>query len=431
MTFTELESIAIVSTRPPSPSPPPSPSATAMIADSDSASYPPENTGETAARPKKMPELTLQTKTFSKARLPFYLPVPDFKKWAGVSSSSSSSSNSTTYSTFSLSSPAVVHVSSSGTAAAAVDASKDEDDARLEKLLSLRQRRRRTSSSSTSSSKRQSRRLFDALFSAAKFALFRWISFLVSLFRSSEKAHSSPCPSSSSSSSSASSSSSSSSSPSTQLLIEYASLLPPPSPTSALRLAALPRKTLILDLDETLVHSIHGAPGGGGRRPVHALPSPISVGVGFRFKVWIDARAVTFSVFQRPHVDRFLDVVARWYDLAVFTASLQSYGNAVAETLDAGRGILPVGRRFFRQHCDVVDGGFTKDVGRVEPDLKRVVIIDNSPAAYRRCADNAIPIASWFCHPDDTALLDLLPFLDALRFVDDVRSVLSCKKWNQ
>jgi len=40
-------------------------------------------------------------------------------------------------------------------------------------------------------------------------------------------------------------------------------------------------------------------------------------------------------------------------------------------------------------------------------------------------ADNAIPIRSWFNDPSDTALLNLLPVLDALRFVSDVRSVLS------
>ena len=40
-------------------------------------------------------------------------------------------------------------------------------------------------------------------------------------------------------------------------------------------------------------------------------------------------------------------------------------------------------------------------------------------------ADNAIPIKSWFSDPHDTALLDLLPLLDALRFTNDVRSVLS------
>ena len=40
-------------------------------------------------------------------------------------------------------------------------------------------------------------------------------------------------------------------------------------------------------------------------------------------------------------------------------------------------------------------------------------------------SDNAIPISSWFSDATDTALLCLLPLLDALRFCNDVRSVLS------
>jgi CTD nuclear envelope phosphatase 1 len=41
--------------------------------------------------------------------------------------------------------------------------------------------------------------------------------------------------------------------------------------------------------------------------------------------------------------------------------------------------------------------------------------------------DNAIPIEGWMSDPNDVALLDLLPFLDALRFCHDVRSVLSLR----
>jgi CTD nuclear envelope phosphatase 1 len=42
-------------------------------------------------------------------------------------------------------------------------------------------------------------------------------------------------------------------------------------------------------------------------------------------------------------------------------------------------------------------------------------------------ADNGIPIEGWISDPLDESLLDLLPFLDSLRYVDDVRSVLSLR----
>ncbi len=130
---------------------------------------------------------------------------------------------------------------------------------------------------------------------------------------------------------------------------------------------------------------------------------------------------------------------------------MEIYGTAVADKLDRGQGMLT--RRYFRQvwnmflflicnllfqHCTMDYGGYTKDLKAIHPDLSSILILDNSPGAYRRFPgiycfkfqnrfyflDNAIPIKSWFSDARDTCLLNLLPFLDCLRFTNDVRSVL-------
>lgn len=59
-------------------------------------------------------------------------------------------------------------------------------------------------------------------------------------------------------------------------------------------------------------------------------------------------------------------------------------------------------------------------------DLKNVIIIDNSPTCYMFHPSNAIPISSWFEDQNDTELLDLIPFLEDLKLVDNVTSVLEC-----
>lgn len=61
----------------------------------------------------------------------------------------------------------------------------------------------------------------------------------------------------------------------------------------------------------------------------------------------IDRHPVRFYVYKRPHVDYFLNVVSQWYELVVFTASMEIYGAAVADKLDNNRRIL--NRRFYRQ----------------------------------------------------------------------------------
>lgn len=192
--------------------------------------------------------------------------------------------------------------------------------------------------------------------------------------------------------------------------------LPPLSPLSRHRLNLVSRKTLVLDLDETLIHSHHD----GNLRPTSDKPA---TSPDFTLSVHIEGHLVKFCVHKRPHVDYFLNIVSSWYDLVVFTASMEIYGSAVADKLDDNRGIL--NRRYFRQHCELVQGSYSKNLSVVNLDMSKVFILDNSPAAYKAYPNNAIPIKSWFSDAQDTALLNLLPVLDALRFCTDVRSVLS------
>jgi len=189
----------------------------------------------------------------------------------------------------------------------------------------------------------------------------------------------------------------------------------PLSPLSKHRLSLVKRKILVLDLDETLIHSYHD---GMVRQMVQPGTPP-----NFVLKVVIDRHPVRFFVHKRPHVDYFLEVISKWYDLVVFTASMEIYGTAVADKLDNGRGILKW--RFYRQHCTQEYGSYTKNLSAVSQDLSSIFILDNSPSAYKLFPDNAIPIKSWFHDPKDTALLNLLPVLDALRFTSDVRTILS------
>jgi len=187
------------------------------------------------------------------------------------------------------------------------------------------------------------------------------------------------------------------------------------SPISRQRLSMVKRKVLVLDLDETLIHSHHD---GVIRQTVKPGTPP-----DFVLKVVIDKHPVRFFVYKRPHLDYFLDMVSQWYDLVIFTASMEIYGAAVADKLDNNRGIL--NRRYYRQHCTLDFGSYTKDLSAVHSDLSSIFILDNSPGAYRSYPDNAIPIKSWFSDPSDTALLNLLPMFDSLRFCADLRSVLS------
>ncbi|KAG0210265.1 Nuclear envelope morphology protein 1 [Mortierella sp. NVP41] len=169
------------------------------------------------------------------------------------------------------------------------------------------------------------------------------------------------------------------------------------------------KKTLVLDLDETLIHST----------------SRGSRSQGYMVEVLVDRHACLYYVYKRPHVDYFLKKVSEWYKLVIFTASMAEYADPVIDWLDQSRTLFD--KRYFRQACFLRNGSYLKDLTVIDPDLSSVCLLDNSPMSYSLNKENGIPIDSWIDDPNDEALLDLLPFLDALRFTEDVRSVLSLR----
>lgn len=167
------------------------------------------------------------------------------------------------------------------------------------------------------------------------------------------------------------------------------------------------KKCLVLDLDETLVHSSF--------QPIECSFSvPIEID-GIRHEVY---------VLKRPFVDEFLKRVAKHFELVVFTASLSEYANPVLDILDQD-GLIA--HRLFRESCVLHEGqAYVKDLGRLGRKLKDCIIVDNSPLSYLYDPTNAIGCTSWFGDPHDTELLDMCPILiETLAKQKDVRQILN------
>jgi RNA polymerase II subunit A small phosphatase-like protein len=80
--------------------------------------------------------------------------------------------------------------------------------------------------------------------------------------------------------------------------------------------------------------------------------------------------------------------------------------------------------RLHRDHCSVVHGSFTKDLARMNRNMKDIMILDNTPNAYMLQPENAVPIKSWNGEPDDTELIELIPLFILLSKVDDCREAI-------
>ncbi|KAG6816981.1 hypothetical protein H0H87_001296 [Tephrocybe sp. NHM501043] len=176
-------------------------------------------------------------------------------------------------------------------------------------------------------------------------------------------------------------------------------LLPPISPQHA------GRKCLILDLDETLVHSSFKSI----QQADYVVP------------VEIEYHLHNVYVIKRPGVDKFLKKMGEIYEVVVFTASLSKYADPVLDKLDIHQ---VVSHRLFRESCYNHRGNYVKDLSQLGRPIADTIILDNSPASYIFHPNNAVPVSSWFNDPHDTELTDLIPFLTDLAIVDDVRGVL-------
>ena len=167
------------------------------------------------------------------------------------------------------------------------------------------------------------------------------------------------------------------------------------------------KKTLVLDLDETLVHSSTEKP----------FPNQKNIILNLKIK----NKPYKIYAILRPYLDFFLKEMSVYYNLYIFTASLSQYSTALLNILDKNRLII---RSFNREHCQYKFGLYFKDLSIFNIDYKNIIIIDNNPVSYALNKSNGIPIQTWIDDPHDKELIKLIPLLKYLSKVDDVRIML-------
>ena len=123
--------------------------------------------------------------------------------------------------------------------------------------------------------------------------------------------------------------------------------------------------TLVLDLDETLIHfSANGDEG---------------------------------QLFFRPHLFSFLNAVSQFYEIIIFTAGLKEYAKIVLDLIENRLGKKIFDYRLYRENTIPNDEGiFIKDLSKIGRSLQKIIIVDNTRDNYELQKNNGIEIKSYY-----------------------------------
>ncbi|GJS42253.1 mitochondrial import inner membrane translocase subunit TIM50-like protein [Tanacetum coccineum] len=151
--------------------------------------------------------------------------------------------------------------------------------------------------------------------------------------------------------------------------------------------------TLVLDLNETLLYSD-----------------------------WKRDRG--WRTFKRPGVDDFLEHLSRFYEIIVYSDQQQMYVDPVIERLDPKQIIRA---RLSRVATRYQDGKHYRDLSKLNRDPSRILYLSGNALENCLQPENCVPLKPWKCETEDTALVDLIPFLEyvALNNPADIRKVLA------
>jgi CTD small phosphatase-like protein 2 len=167
------------------------------------------------------------------------------------------------------------------------------------------------------------------------------------------------------------------------------------------RLGETFKKTLVLDLDETLIYAQMNA-------TKERLPT-----IGDK------SEARSMKVMIRPYAEEFLKEMSKEFEIIIFTAAEKNYAESMINLLDPKQQY--VSYILHREHClRTKKGLLIKDLRIIKNrDLKDMVIVDNFTPSFSFQLENGIPIITWKGESKDQELKYLMNYLlEAKKYFD-------------
>ena len=187
------------------------------------------------------------------------------------------------------------------------------------------------------------------------------------------------------------------------------------------------KSTLVLDLDETLVYVTDMK---NDDLPIMQIPfeyyvyddSELYIKKNMKIQDYQNMEKATNYLIIRPGFNKFISEVKKYFDeIFIFTSSQYSYAEEIIKIIDKNKYISKI---YSRKDCSFYNDVFYKDLNKIKKDLSNTIIIDNFPESYLLQHFNGLPIPSFMGDPNDNELIKLLPILEKLSKVKDVRNYI-------
>jgi Dullard-like phosphatase family protein len=151
------------------------------------------------------------------------------------------------------------------------------------------------------------------------------------------------------------------------------------------------RYTLILDLDETLVHV--------GR---------INQQIINNYNYNINEQIV---INLRPGLFSFLNSIKPYYEIISFSTASKNYADNIVKKIETNRKYFDY--NLYRDHTTLYGKEYVKDISKIGRNIKEIIIVDNLEKNFKLNPDNGIKIAPYFgeINADDTKLFELQKLL--------------------
>ena len=174
-------------------------------------------------------------------------------------------------------------------------------------------------------------------------------------------------------------------------------------------------KTLLLDMDETLIHSEEFEE----EKYKRGHPQRYD----FVIEMHANGRIHKIGVYIRPHCMDFLRKLSQKFEVVIFTAARQDYADKILDKLDPNRTLFA--GRMYRQHCTQVDGSYVKDFSVIKNRRKEdCILVDNLVYSFAGDMDRGIHILNFYDDKTDTELKYLGEVLDQMKPFMDVGEFL-------